>query len=168
MEKVVKNNKLERVKRFFKQVILRPSFLLQLGLFLLLFLFLLLPLIFMFFKVDGNDLSYVFTDSVFYKSIGNSLVYSLFGALISLVLATITAYYLNRIKIKGKKWFVILLTLPMLIPTISIGLGVKTLFGVNGFLDQLFGLKFDGAGFFDLIVGSVVFSFPVAFLCKLL
>lgn len=143
---------------------LRPSLFLQIGLVLILFLFLLLPLIFMLFKVDGNDFAYVYKDNNFYLAIGNSLLYSLIGTVISVVLAIIAAYFLNRIRIKGKKWIIILLTLPMLIPTISIGLGIRTLFGVNGFLDQLFGLKFDGLGFFDLIVGSVVFSFPVAFL----
>ena len=143
---------------------LRPSLFLQIGLALILFLFLLLPLIFMLFKVDGNDFKYVYKDNNFYLAIGNSLLYSLIGTVISVALAIIAAYFLNRIRIKGKKWIIILLTLPMLIPTISIGLGIRTLFGVNGFLDQLFGLKFDGLGFFDLIVGSVVFSFPVAFL----
>ena len=116
------------------------------------------------FKVNGSDLKYVFEDKNFYKSIGNSLIYSLIGTVISVFLATITAYFLNRINVKGKKWFVILLTLPMLIPTISIGLGVRTLFGVNGFLDQIFHLKVEGLGFIDLIIGSVVFSFPAAFL----
>ena len=150
------------MKKFFRRI--KPSFLLQIGLVAILFVFLVLPIIFMLFKVNGNDFNYVFKDSNFYKSIGNSVIYSLIGTVISVVLATIVAYFLNRIKIKFKKWFVLLLTLPMLIPTISIGLGVRTLFGVNGFLDQLFGLKYDGLGFFDLIIGSVVFSFPVAFL----
>ena len=143
---------------------IRPSLFLQLGLIAILFIFLLLPLIFMLFKVNGSDLSYVFSDNVFYTAIGNSLLYSLIGTVISVVLATIAAYFLNRIRMRGKKWLIIFLTIPMLIPTISIGLGVRTLFGVNGFLDQMFGLKVDGLGFFDLIIGSVVFSFPVAFL----
>ena len=143
---------------------LSPSLFLQIGLFLILFLFLLLPLIFMVFKVNGNDFSYVFSDENFYKAILNSFIYTLSGAVISLVLATLTAYFLNRIHFKSKKWLIILLTLPMLIPTISVGLGVRTLFGVNGFLDLLFGIKVDGLGFLDLIIGSVIFSFPVAFL----
>lgn len=150
------------MKAFFKKI--KPSLYLQISLFIILFVFLILPLIYMLFKVNGGDFSYVFKDDVFYKAIGNSVLYSLSGTVISVILATLTAYFLSRIKFKGKKWIVILLTLPMLIPTISIGLGVRTLFGVNGFLDQLFGLKFDGLGFFDLIFGSVVFSFPVAFL----
>ena len=150
------------MKAFLKKI--KPSLLLQIGLFLILFVFLILPLIYMLFNVTKGDLEYVFNDDVFYKAIGNSVLYSLAGTLISTILATVVAYFLSRIKIKGKRWIVLLLTLPMLIPTISIGLGIRTLFGVNGFLDQMFGLNFDGLGFFDLIVGSVLFSFPIAFL----
>ena len=150
------------MKAFLKKI--KPSLLLQIGLFLILFVFLILPLIYMLFNVTSGDLEYVFNDDVFYKAIGNSVLYSLAGTLISTILATVVAYFLSRIKIKGKRWIVLLLTLPMLIPTISIGLGIRTLFGVNGFLDQMFGLNFDGLGFFDLIVGSVLFSFPIAFL----
>lgn len=147
-----------------KRLRLSPSLFLQIGLFLILFLFLLLPLIFMLFKVNGNDFNYVFKDENFYKSILNSVIYTLSGTVISVVLATIVAYFLNRIHFKHKKWLILLLSLPMLIPTISIGLGVRTLFGVNGFLDQIFNIKVDGLGFLDLIIGSVIFSFPVGFL----
>ena len=150
------------MKAFFKRV--KPSIFLQIGLFLILFLFLLLPLIFMLFKVDSNDFEYVFKDENFYKSILNSVIYTLVGTVISVVLATVVAYFLNRIHFKYKKWLILSLTLPMLIPTISVGLGVRTLFGVNGFLDMLFGIKVDGLGFLDLIIGSIIFSFPVGFL----
>ena len=137
---------------------------LQISLVLILVFFLIAPLIVMLFKVTGDDTSYVFKDEIFYQSIGNSLIYSGIGACISTLLATVCAYFLSRIRFKNKKWLVIFLVLPMLIPTISIGLGVRTLFGVNGFLDIIFGIKFDGLGFFDLIIGSVVFAFPVEFL----
>ena len=132
---------------------IKPSLFLQIGLIAILFVFLILPLVFMLFKVEGGDLSYVFRDNNFYKSIGNSLLYSLIGTVISVTLAIVVAYFLSRVKFKGKKWLVILLTAPMLIPTISIGLGVRTLFGVNGFLDQIFGLKIEGLGFTDFIIG---------------
>ena len=62
------------MKSFIKKI--KPSLLLQIGLFIILFVFLLLPLIFMFFKVSGSDLEYVFKDGNFFKSIGNSLIYS--------------------------------------------------------------------------------------------
>lgn len=141
-----------------------PSLILQGGLILILFVFLLLPLIYMLFKVEGNDVSYVLEDEVFYTAIKNSLLYSSISTVITVILATICAYFLSRIKIKGKRWLIMFLILPMLIPTISIGLGVRTLFGVNGFLDMVLGIKVDGLGLLDLIIGSVVFAFPVAFL----
>lgn len=143
---------------------LRPSTLLQLGVIAAVFCFLILPLIVMLTQVASSDFDYIFSDNNFYKAIGNSLLYSFVATLISVVLATVTAYFLSRIKFKRKNWLVILLILPMLIPTISIGLGIRTLFGVNGFLDMIFGIDFEGLGMFDLIFGSVVFSFPVAFL----
>lgn len=151
---------MERIKKLFHT----PSFYLQLGLGSILFIFLFLPLIYMLFMVNGDDFSYVYQDSTFYDSILNSLIYTSIGTLISIILALICAYFLSRSNIKHKKWIVLLLTMPMLIPTISIGLGVRSLFGVKGFLDQMFTFSFDGLGFFDLIVGSVIFSFPTAFL----
>lgn len=141
-----------------------PSLLLQIGLIAVLFVFLLLPLIFMLFKVNGNDFSYVFKDEVFLQSIKNSLIYTSISTIITIILATLVSYFVSRINIKGKRWLIMFLILPMLIPTISIGLGVRTLFGVNGFLDQIFGIQVDGLGFLDLIIGSVIYSFPIAFL----
>ena len=149
------------MKNFFKKV--RPSIFLQIGLFLVLFLFLILPLIIMLFKAGASDYK-IFTDKNFYLSILNTFIYSFAGALISIVLAVISAYFLNRSNINGKKWIILALTLPMLIPTLSIGLGIKTLFGAGGLLDILTGIKYEGNGFPNLILGSVIFTFPVAFL----
>ena len=57
----------------YKKIKGSPSFLLQIGLFLALFLFLLMPLIIMLFKLNGNDLKFVFSDKSFYESIKNSV-----------------------------------------------------------------------------------------------
>lgn len=148
--------------KIFKRI--KPSYFLQVSLLFVLFVFLLLPLIFMICKVDGGDFNYVFNDPLFYEAIANSLIYTSISTVISVALAVLAAYFLSRINIKGKKWIVLFLTLPMLIPTISTGLGVKSLFGENMFLNIIFGANFNGEGFFDLIFGSVVYSFPIAFL----
>ena len=149
------------MKKFFKKI--KPSTILQIGLFLILFLFLVLPLIVMLFKAGASDYK-IFTDKNFYLSILNTFIYSFAGAVISVFLAVVSAYFLNRSNIKGKKWIILLLTLPMLIPTLSIGLGIKTLFGSNGILDLLTGIDYEGNGFPNLILGSVIFTYPVAFL----
>ena len=150
------------MKKFFKRI--NPSTFLHIGLIAILFLFLLLPLIIMLFKANGGDIQYIFSHPKLGKSILNSFIYSFAGALIAVILATIVAYFLNRADIKGKKWIILCLTLPMLIPTLSIGLGIRNLFGEGGLLNLLFKVKVDARGFPGLIIGSVVFTFPVAFL----
>ena len=150
-----------KVGSFFKS---RPSIFLQIALLIVFAFFLLVPLIIIITKSGGGDFSYVFSDNKFYSGLKNSLLYSLIGAAVSTILATIVAYLLSRIHIKGKKWLILGLTIPMLIPTISIGLGVKEMFKSTGVLNTLFNTGFDGLGYFDLIVGSIIFSFPIAFL----
>ena len=130
----------------------------------LIFIFALLPLISIAFNIKGVDLKYVFTDSNFYQSILNSVIYAFIASIITTILALITAYFLNNASIKGKNFLVVLLTLGMLVPTLSIGLGVRVLFGTNGFLDKILGVNIEGVGFFGLILGSVIAAFPSAFL----
>jgi len=130
----------------------------------MLLIFVLVPLLFMFSNMKSQDFSFVFSDSKFHQSVANSLIYSLAASLISVILATAVCYFLSRLRIRHKKIWVLLFTLPMLIPTLSIGLGIRSLFGTNGFFDLIFHVKFDGLGFFGLIFGSVISSFPVVFL----
>ena len=46
--------------------------------------------------------------------------------------------YFKKRKIKHKTIFSVLLTLPMLIPSVSHGMGLILLFGSNGFITNLF------------------------------
>ncbi|MCR5732790.1 MAG: ABC transporter permease subunit, partial [Sphaerochaetaceae bacterium] len=52
----------------------------------------------------------------------------------------------------------------MLVPTLSIGLGIRVMFGTNGFLDSILGIKIEGIGYLGLILGSIISSFPSTFL----
>lgn len=140
------------------------SILLQIGLIVILFVFLFLPLITLLFNATSNEFNAVFSNENFYKSILNSLIYTFTSSIITVILATLCAYMMSRIKIKGKNWLILFLIFPMLIPTISIGLGIRGLFGNSGFMKLLFGVVIDADGFLGLILGSVVYTFPVAFL----
>ena len=51
----------------------------------------------------------------------------------------------------------------MLIPSISHGTGLLVLFGRNGILTNLLNLNIKIQGFTGLIIGSVLYSFPVSF-----
>ncbi|MDE6583954.1 MAG: ABC transporter permease subunit, partial [Anaeroplasmataceae bacterium] len=128
------------------------------------FLFCFVPLFSLLFRIGSGDLSFIFQDSNFYSALGITLAYSAIAALLAVVCAIGCAYLLNKSTLRLKNVFVLLLTLPMLVPTLSIGLGTRTLFGVNGFLDKFFHIQIDGLGMLDLIVGSFVVAFSPVFL----
>ena len=72
------------------------------------------------------------------------------------------AYTLNRTNIKHRAVLKVLLTVPMLIPSISHGLGLINLFGANGIISSIFGFNIIGES--GIVMGSILYSFPVAFL----
>lgn len=126
--------------------------------------FAILPLLTLAFHVSPKDWQYIVNDGSFKDAVRNSLLYTGVAAVITTVLALIAAYLLNTSSLKRKKLFVILLTLGMLVPTISVGLGFRILFGAKGFIDLLFGVEIEVRGFAGLIMGSVMTSFPATFL----
>ncbi|MFQ9847884.1 MAG: phosphonate ABC transporter permease, partial [[Clostridium] leptum] len=89
------------------------------------------------------------------------------ATLISVFLAFLLAWCITRSRIRFKEAWCVLFTLPMLIPSISHGMGLVILFGQNGFLTNLLGLDFSIYGFGGVLTGSVLYSFPVAFLMML-
>lgn len=127
-------------------------------------LFAILPLITLAFHVSGKDWQYILNDNSFWEAIKNSLIYTSAAAVITTVLALISAYLLETSTLRKKNLYVIALTLGMLVPTISVGLGLRILFGTNGFLDLLFGIRIEVRGMIGLIMGSVMTSFPATFL----
>ena len=152
------NNQIIRAGKIVKHEYLR---LISVGCILL---FAILPLLTLAFHITGADWQYIMKDGNFWAAVKNSLIYTNASAVITTVLALIAAYLLNASSLKKKNLFVILLTLGMLVPTISVGLGLRVLFGTNGFIDLLFGLEIEVRGFPGLIMGSVMTSFPATFL----
>ena len=102
-------------------------------------LFAVLPLITLAFHVSAKDWQYIAGDQSFREAVRNSLLYTGAAAVITTLLALIAAYLLNTSNLRHKKLFVILLTLGMLVPTISVGLGLRIMFGSRGFIDLIFG-----------------------------
>lgn len=97
-------------------------------------------------------------------AIKNSLVLSCVATVISLALSFLLALCITRSKIRCKPLFTTILTIPMLIPSISHGMGLIVLLGANGVLTNLFHLNWNIYGFWGVVAGSVLYSFPVAFL----
>lgn len=136
----------------------------KLSLFILLFLIITVfyPLLIMLMEVEWNNFSSLISSSAFQESLSNSLIVTSISTIISISLGFILAYLINRTNIKRKKVLKILITIPMLIPSISHGMGLINLFGTNGIISRFF--DFNIIGINGVIIGSVIYSFPVAFL----
>lgn len=123
-----------------------------------------LPIGRLFGTIRGEDAAAVFSSAQFFPMLKNSLVTTLLATFVSTVLSFALAFLLNRSQIRFKSVFVVLFALPMLIPSISHGQGLVLLFGDNGILTNLLGWNIGLYGYKGIVMGSVLYSFPVAFL----
>ena len=131
---------------------------------IILFAIIVVPIIRMFFYITPTSLKNVFTSDSFYSSLLNSFTSTLVATVISIVLGYALAWAIDRTNIKFKYAFTILITLPMLIPSISHGMGLIILFGNNGFITRLLSLSTSVYGFWGVVIGSVLYSFTIAFI----
>lgn len=128
--------------------------------FLILFVF--YPLIQMLIRVEWQEFNTLITSPAFKEAAINSLLVTSISTILSVGIAYTLAFTLNRTNIKHKSILKVLLTLPMLIPSISHGLGLINLFGANGIISKIFGFNIIGSS--GIVLGSILYSFPVAFL----
>ena len=122
------------------------------------------PLITVFLNIRLGDIKNVVQAPQFGSMIINSLVVTSISTCISVVLAFALAWCLNRTQIRFRAVFSVLFTIPMLIPSISHGMGLVLLFGDNGIITNTFGIHLPIFGYLGIIMGSLLYSFPVAFL----
>lgn len=123
-----------------------------------------LPLLQMFFNITPKSLQSVIGNERFGLVVLNSLQVAVVSTVISVALALLLSFCIARSRIRGKNVFRMILTLPMLIPSISHGMGLIILFGANGIITNYFNLSTNIYGFGGIVIGSVMYSFPVAFL----
>lgn len=123
-----------------------------------------LPLLRLFVGCLQADFGKIFTNPLVLRGIDNSIRVSLCATGVSVSLAMLLAWCISRTKTPCKGLFQTLLLLPMLIPSISHGMGLVILFGANGKLTNLLGLSGGIYGFWGILLGSVMYSFPVAYL----
>ena len=123
-----------------------------------------LPLAKMLFFIDKETLQKVVRSELFLTSTLNTLLVGVTATAISVMLAFTLAFLLQRTDIKFKSAFSVIFCLPMLIPSISIGWGMVILFGSNGILTKIFSIDTSLYGFWGVVIGSVIYAFPVAFL----
>jgi len=151
-------------KPVFPLISLHRSDYVKLFLGIILFTAVVCPLAVMLMNISGSDFSGVFRQSRFREALLNSVLAAGTGTIISIVLAWIFAYCVVRTNMRFRAIFTIFVTIPMLIPSISHGMGLVLLFGANGIITQIFNLKGTIYGFQGIVTGSVFYAFPVAFL----
>ena len=123
-----------------------------------------MPLVTLIWNINPQDIAKIAASPQFQPMMIHSLVATSIATLISVSLALALAWCVNRTHMKYKAVFSMLFTLPMLIPSISHGMGLVLLLGDNGILTNALGLDIGLYGYPGIIIGSILYSFPVAFL----
>lgn len=141
-----------------------PSLSVKLFVILLLAILVVFPVVRMFASISAGDFKAVIGSPLFGEALLNSVFLSLIATLISIVIAYLLAWCTVRTNIAFKKGWNIIFTLPMLIPSISHGMGLIILFGGNGIIKNLLDLNGTVYGSVGIIIGSVLYAFPVAYI----
>ncbi len=126
--------------------------------------FVFLPFALMVAKIKPEDFTEIFTSKSFLPALKTSILAALAAVAISTPLGFALAFCIQRTNIPFKKTLTILLVLPMLIPSIAHGTGLIILFGNNGILREFLGIEGTIYGFWGIVIGSVLYSFPSSFL----
>ena len=123
-----------------------------------------IPLLRMFMNMDVESIKKVISSPNFGTAIGNSVLSAALGTVVTVIIAFVLAICIHRTKIRLKGVFEVIFVLPMLIPSISSGMGLVILFGNNGIITNI--LNFNGSiyGLTGIVLGSVMYTFPVAYL----
>lgn len=123
-----------------------------------------IPLLRMFLYIDIPTIRKVVSAPSFAVSIVNSLKTASLTTVIVVLLAYLLALSVERTNIRFKGFFRAMIILPMLMPSVSHGMGLIILFGNNGLLTRLLGIDINLYGMTGIIMGSVLYAMPVAYL----
>lgn len=94
----------------------------------------------------------------------NSLVLGVATTVVTIALALTVAYGLERTCMKGKRFARMALSLPVLAPSLVLGLGILFLLGRNGLVGRMLGIRMDIYGFWGLFLSDILFALPEAVL----
>ncbi|WP_291259003.1 putative 2-aminoethylphosphonate ABC transporter permease subunit [Fusobacterium sp.] len=97
------------------------------------------------------------------SSLGNSLKVSIVVTIISLVLAFLFSYGINRSNIKGKMFLKSVAFLPLFAPTMTHGIALIYFFGRQGIITKLTGIELPIYGFLGIVLSEIIYIFPILF-----
>lgn len=123
-----------------------------------------IPIIFVIINFSFKYLLELLNDDNFIAILKNTLISSLVIAFLSTLLGTFLAFTNVRTNSPLKKILVGICNAMILVPTVSIGIGLINLFGRNGLFTNLIGINIGILGFRGLVLGSTLHIFPLSYL----
>ena len=111
----------------------------------------------------GNYAALLDTPGV-WRALANSLLLGAVTTAVTLVLAFVVAFGLERTCMPGRRFVAGALALPMLAPSLVLGLGLIFLLGRNGIVGKLLGVRPEIYGFWGLLIADVLYALPQAVL----
>ena len=141
------------------------------GLFALLAIFLLYPIVAVLIKSlwseDGFTFEFYeefFSYNFYYWSLFNSLILGTVTMVILLIVGFCFAYLTTRGPVRLRKPFKIVALLPLAAPPYIFAISLITLFGRNGFINNLFGLNFNIYSWTGVITSQCLAFLPLSFM----
>lgn len=111
----------------------------------------------------GNYAALLDTPGV-WRALYNSLRLGVSVTVLTLLLAFVVAYGLERTRMPGRAFTAIGMTLPVLAPSLVLGLGLIFLLGRNGLIGKALGVRPEIYGFWGLLIADVLYALPQAVL----
>ena len=99
-----------------------------------------------------------------WRAAANSMGLGVAATAITVVLAFVVAYGLERTCMQGRRFIAVSMALPLLAPSLVLGLGLIFLLGRNGLVGKLLGVRLEIYGFWGLLIADVLYALPQAVL----
>jgi len=97
-----------------------------------------------------------------WRALVHSLVLGAVTTAICVVLGVLLAYGMERTAMRGRGFVAASLALPVLAPSLVLGLGLIFLLGRNGLVGKWLGLRPEVYGFWGLLIADVMYALPQA------
>lgn len=131
-------------------------------LFILFLVFLLFPLgILLSNVINIETFSSNFVEKLI-EALKNSLLISTIVAFISVIVSYLVSFLIVKYHYKKRNIILMLLTLPMLVPTFTHALGFISFWGVNGLVNNLFNTHINIYGYGGIILCSICYVLPLS------
>jgi iron(III) transport system permease protein len=109
----------------------------------------------------GNYIQLWHTRGV-WQALANSLWLGFTTTLLTLLLGFVAAYSLERTAIPGRGFLSLCLALPLLAPSLVLGLGLIFLLGRNGLVGNWLGVRLEIYGYWGLLIANTMYALPQA------